>query len=446
MMSPLFGPIRKLMLLNYDASAPALFTVLPELVDVHRRAGLDSPLQYHLGGFGFCLEEAIMKALGETVERSSQVTFPSSSRHLLKRHSHDELASLGIRHLPIHELGRFSDEQMTGEGFFRKIPKDHPIWWVPGIDLRNDQDTLVPLQAVIVGFTSRDELRSTLAVTTGTAAHTGYGKALSGAVRELLQIDATVGHWYSNSKAPRIEMSSSSTPRLARLFERYRDWLSRSGVQIEFYWLKQPEELPIFVVACAVRRPGGYPSLSFGLGADADLEAAMYSALCEAIPVSVIALINAVEQLYGPQKDNGAMPQRLHADLQTAYSRLDLKKLMNFDHAVGYWALPENAAKLFPARFDSDAVLGGPDIRRQVASLPAGNGDAGIELIRATLEHHRLFMFDLTAPDTEALGFKVVRLFSPDLLALCAPSYPEAAHPRFAAFGGFRSFDPHPYP
>jgi hypothetical protein len=389
MMSPLFGPIRKMMMLNYDNSSPSLYTFMPEMVDVHRRVGLNTTPQYHLGGFGFRLEEALLRALGETVERSSQMTFPKSFERNIASYSHEDLDRLGLSHLPLSELGRFSDAQRAQPGFlFQEVSRAQPVSWVDGIDLRDDKETLLPLQAVIVGHHSATEPRAALAVTTGTAAHVTYGKALSGAIRELLQIDATVGHWYSRSTAPRIELSPSSTPRLARFFERFSGWLHRAGLQIEFYWLQQPEALPLYIVACALRRPDGYPALSLGLGADAGLEEAMYSALYE------------------------------------------------------------NAAKLFPARFDPVLVVGGPEIRRLVPPLAAEIEPerVGVELIRRTLLKHRLFMLDLTAADMATLGFKVVRLFSPDLLALCAPSFPEAAHPRFAAYGGCSSFEPHPYP
>lgn len=67
-------------------------------------------------------------------------------------------------------------------------------------------------------------------------------------------------------------------------------------------------------------------------------------------------------------------------------------------------------------------------------------------LLSLTVERYRIFALDLSAQDTLSLGFRVVRLFSPDLLPLYAPSFPEGDHPRFAAYGGFRNAAPHPYP
>jgi hypothetical protein len=67
-------------------------------------------------------------------------------------------------------------------------------------------------------------------------------------------------------------------------------------------------------------------------------------------------------------------------------------------------------------------------------------------MLGEVVRRYRVFAMDLTMEDTARLGMRVARLYSPDLMCLCLPSLPEAAHPRFRAYGGFRSVEPHPYP
>lgn len=446
MVSPLLGPIRKLNSLHYDAANPTQFTFLPELSDIHRRAGLSTAPQYHLSGYGFSPEEALMRALGESVERSALITFHLSNPHLLRRYSHQELANSQLRYLSVNAMAHFTPEQRRQPGFpFVTLDEATPISWIPGIDLRDFASTLLPIQALITGFTS-DEPRAILAVSTGTAAHTSYERAFLAALLELLQLDAAMGHWYSHATAPRIDISASSAPRFARFVNMYGSWLRRARTHLEFYWLQQPDNFPAYTVACALRRPNGYPAMAMGLGVALDPEQALYSALIEAVAVSYVGIMSGLERLYGAYGDEA--PHRQASDLRAAYRDFNPQNTRNFDDAVGYYTLPEHMEAVFPARFDPERLVGLPDITQKVPPLPSSPVSDQVmnQLLPHILQHHRLYAFDLSAVDSIELGFRVVRLYSPDLLPLCFPSFPMAAHPRFNDYGGFHSSAPHPYP
>jgi hypothetical protein len=72
--------------------------------------------------------------------------------------------------------------------------------------------------------------------------------------------------------------------------------------------------------------------------------------------------------------------------------------------------------------------------------------DVRVMLEASTATEKRLVLFDLTTIDVQALGFRVVRLWSPDLLSLPLPSAPPLEHPRFADYGRAAHEAPHPYP
>jgi thiazole/oxazole-forming peptide maturase SagD family component len=448
MVSPLLGPIRRLMALSYDASSPALYTVLPELVDVHRRAGLLTAPEYHLGGYGFSIEEAMRKALGESVERAALMTFHVNYAHLLRRASHQELTRQGNNHLPLHDLAAFSPEQRAQPTFpFTILPEVTPITWVPTLDLQNDKEILLPAQAVLNGFPCLDEERMTLAVSTGTATHINYQRAFRSALLEILQIDAAMGHWYSNASAPRIDISKGSTPRFANFLECFAPWWKREDSIVEFYWLKQPDKLPVYIVVCAIRRPNGYPAMALGLGISFDLDSALYSAFVEAVPVNFIALVNGLDQLY-ETRETDATPVRRAKDIRTAYRSAKRHDGTDFDSNVGYYALPENALRIFSMKFNPNQLINGNELRQKTQAIPPETSfdEANRILLSQILRKHRIFAIDLTSLDCKELGYRVVRLFSPDLMPLCAPIYPQAAHPRFEAYGGYDKTIPHPYP
>jgi thiazole/oxazole-forming peptide maturase SagD family component len=446
--SPLLGPVRSLKTVNFDASSPAVLTVLPELVELHRRAGVERP-DYHLGGFGFRPDEAVMKALGESVERASHFLFHRANAGLLQRASDRGLAAAGFAHVPVREFGHFTEAQYGRPGCpARPIDGDTTITWLPMIDLSTGDEVLLPAQATLAGFPTHDEPRAFVGITTGSAAHVDYPRALLGALLEALQVDVTVGHWYSGATAPRIEVSRTATPRFSRFWEQNRGALERAHGWCEFYWLPQPERLPVYVVACAVRRPGEFPALGIGHGVATDLERAMYRALYEAIPISLVVLLQSLRGLFGDPPPDGGMPKARAASVRELFGKLDIGRVTDLEAGVVHYALPENAEKLFPSRFDPDAVVSPEQIRRDVP--PAWSGlpvlDASRQIVQEMVRRFRLYGMDLTTPDITAMGLRVVRVYSPDLMALPIPSFPEAAHPRWPAYGGFRTAAPHPYP
>jgi thiazole/oxazole-forming peptide maturase SagD family component len=442
--SPLLGPVRGLRVGSYDAASPALLMVLPELVEIHRRAGVDRP-DYHLGGFGFSLDESIMKALGESMERATHFLFHVHNPQLLSRHTERELRESGTAHLPLGEVGLFTPEQLANPRLpAQAVDETTAVSWLPMLDLTRGGTALLPAQAVLAGFPTRDEPRTAIGITTGSAAHQDYPRALLGAILEMIQVDATMGHWYSHSVAPRIDVSATSTPRMHRFLDSHRMWLNRADTSIEFFWLRQPESWPVYVAACVIRRDR-FPALAIGHGVACDLERAMYRALYEAIPISLVALMQTLRQLAG-EPDGDAAPAA--TTIRDLYRRLDIDQVADLEAAVAYYALPEHAAEVLPGRFGRDSPVRGTEIHDEVPPALAGAAplDAATRLIDLLRADHRLYAMDLTTPDVAARGLYVARLFSPDLMALCLPSFPEQRHPRFAAYGGFRSAQPHPYP
>jgi thiazole/oxazole-forming peptide maturase SagD family component len=444
--SPLLGLIRRVALVTYDAKSPTIFTVLPELADIHRRAGITAKPEYHVGGFGFSLEEAMMRALGESAERVAHVTFHVRNPHLLVKRSRKELQADKISYLPLADLGRFSQEQREHPAFpFDEFDESAPICWLPAIELTRDAEILVPAQVMLTGFTTADEPRAAPAMTTGTATHVTMGRSLLNALLELLEIDAAMGHWYSGSAAPRIDATRSSTPRLARFLEMAEPWLGRTGSRFEFYWLRSASDLPVYVVACTYRSDS-YPALAVGLGAATDLESAMYTALRESIPITAIALLRGLALVN--ENTRSGETRRLAADLAEAIGNVSTDAITDLETAVAYYAAPGQSEEVFNTRFDSAALVSGQEIQREVITL--GNKDdidsVFVALASEAGRRHRLLAMDLTTEESVGLGFRVTRIYSPDLLPLFLPSFPEIDHPRFRAYGGFRSTAPHPYP
>ena len=110
---------------------------------------------------------------------------------------------------------------------------------------------------------------------------------------------------------------------------------------------------------------------------------------------------------------------------------------------VLYYALPEHMPSI-DRRFSRSETVRASDLPRYPKR---SERDLTRHLLNRFQENGiRLYYLELSTPDVRDLGFYVCRTYSPDLLSLSLPSYPQAGHPRFARHGGFNVSDPHPFP
>jgi thiazole/oxazole-forming peptide maturase SagD family component len=258
-------------------------------------------------------------------------------------------------------------------------------------------------------------------VTTGTAAHTSLAGAVRNALLELVQIDAAVGHWYGASDAVEIEPDARTAAAL-RLISRL---LRPGGPEPRFLWLPSAD-LPGFAVACVIEWEE-LPRLAVGLGCDLNLSRALHKAFLEGAAVAQLAKVILFRQATAGETPGAAEPDAI----------------FDLDTNVAHYAVHPDA----PAIVDK---LTGCE-RRAALDLPADLGGTAAADVRLLLDAYvergkRLVLLDLSTADVRALGFRVVRFWSPDLLALPLPSAPPLEHPRFADYGGAAHDAPHPYP
>lgn len=384
---------------------------------------------YHIGGCGVLPDEALIRCLGETVERYTQLTSEIGRRGEVRFASHTELVKAGERVVDADALRMFAPEQHEIDGFpFQAFDEDAPMGWLAAQSLLDGDAVWVPAQHVLVGYAARREAgepRVVAGVTTGGAAHTSPVEALRNGLRELIQIDAAIGHWFSSSPSHRIVLDD----RVATFSAMLKEYLHPAGPQVSFYWIPNPD-LPGFTIACLIgERDGGFPAVAVGLGASAVLSRALYKALLEAVGSFGLGVLTVLDRI----SDNDA-------DTWVPLS-LDPERFFDLDSNVAYWALPENAPEVY-RRFDSGPALAASDLPRDCPD-PVREMDELLEACKQT--DKQLVALDLTTPDARQLGFTSIRTWSPDTVPLALPSAPPLRHPRFKAFGGVSYRRPHPY-
>ena len=433
-LSPLCGLDQAITALLRVSFGPRFTICGAELTGAHVIAGQPAPqgvAPYHIGGTGYFLDEALIRSIGESVERYSQVVSERFMRESIRVLPFRDLASTGIRTLPESAFALFTAEQMSAPGFpFSAFHPDMPLGWVRCLSLSRDDEVWAPAQMILVGYSAKSNLgeqRIAPAVTTGTAAHTRPDAALRNCILELCQIDAAVGHWYSSAVASRIRLDDR-TAAISRLVARCFPALYPVP---EFYYLPSPD-LPAHVTACIVRAPSGQvPASSVGLGSDLVLARSMYKALLEAVGVAGLSRYNLLD---------------LAADTDRETWRpidIDSRSLFDLDTNVAYYGLTEMAGAL-DGKFAPGDLVAAADLPPDVAY--PGNDEIRHLVNSFTGTGKELLFLDLTAPDIRQLDFYSFRLWSPDTLSLPLPSAPPLAHPRMRAYGGGVPSMPHPYP
>jgi ribosomal protein S12 methylthiotransferase accessory factor len=427
MVSPLCGLTRSVGFILRSTADPQFITAGGHLTGVHVMRGVPDPgpFYYHIGGGGLVLEEAIIRCLGESIERCAQFMADVVGQHRVLVASYEELTGRGERVVSARALDFFTSDQLARPQCpFRPFDRRARFGWIKARSLVSGSDVWIPAQLLLVGYRGRPgESKLLSSVTTGTAAHTQLASALRNAVCEVIQIDSAMGHWYSARVASQLTLDQRTRP-VQSILDRY----CAGHPSIPQFYLLENADLPGFTIACLVRRPNETPTLGVGLGSAFRLNHAMYSALLEAVGVFQMAKKVLLDRLDPSTPDQWKECPDDIADLDTN---------------VAYYAVPGHS-ELIDAKFSADRTVATAALPGDIELDAAGELKILLDSFRTTGKE--LFGLNLTTNDYRDLGFAVARVWSPDTISLPLPGFPPLLHRRFEAYGGVGNVQPHPYP
>lgn len=429
MLNPICGLTQEIGFVKRSKFGSRILTAGAEITGVHHLLNKKDPGRgaYHTGGAGIYLNESVIKSLGETIERYSQLISEISRQHSSIFASYTDMQTNQENVLSKDYLDLYTEKQLENKHFpFKSFNQELPLSWLTAKSLISGQSYHVPAQLMLVGYQvkhKQNEPWYATAVTTGTAAHTNLTSALLGAILEIIQIDSTIGHWYGDYAIPEIIFDKRTKP-IESLLIKYGN-IEHNPVR--FFWLKNPD-LPGISIACLLERPEhSIPRVSIGLGASTSLNDAIYKAYLEAVGVSNLSNILILKEALHPDSNK--------------YFEAD--GIYDIDKNVALYGKGFNHS-VIGKKFDSNNKIKATDIspdilgtkEEQFKTLVNGFASTGKDLL----------FLDLTNTEAKELGFYVPRLWSKDTLSLCFPSAPPAKHPRFKSYGGFKHDIPHPYP
>lgn len=423
--SPLVGLIQEIGFLTRHSIDPKIITTTGDLTGVHILQNIPDPGRgaYHIGASDWNLNGSVIKTIGESLERYSQLTCTILNGNQNKFTNYNDMLANNLKLIDKSYYNYFDQTQYNRKLFpFDNFDDNKPLHWIELISLIDGQRYWVPTQLVLVGYQPQRVLGEpwiNAAVTTGTAAHAQPLRSLINALLELIQIDSAMGHWYSDKLAPKIEFSNANVALikiLRKLQANFADYYT-------FHWLENSDLLG-FTVACVYRNSSNkLPKIAVGLGCDITLEATMYKAFLECVSVVHLARILCL------QNNNQTSEVNAH--------------FYDLNQNVKYYALG-NHFHFINQKFSMKRVVFAEELISNMKMNVNQTVKALINNFRQTKKE--LLFCDLTCDETLNFGFTVARVWSPQTLSLCLPSAPWVKHERYQAYGGLTHVYPHPYP
>jgi thiazole/oxazole-forming peptide maturase SagD family component len=404
--------------------APRVQTMTARMPNYHKiLLGEKTEIQYHLAGYGVYREEALIRLLGEAIERYALITAAAAVRKMVFKASYNDLKS-DPNVMPWELINVFTDrdyERMAGKLIFRSITPDDRISWIWCPSLFNpSKDICIPAQCLFTGVQFEDEIPFMTSFSKGCASHTVPKLALRTALLEAVEADALMIRWYALTKSRRVVLDDPI------LRDMITDIFSDLDVEIVPYEYTMPG-MPGHAFGVAVLSKGiERPSVLLGTGAGLNPSATLYRTLIEAVAIFYIGH-------NGP----ALQPRDYLMDI-------DEQSHTNLDSNVAYWAAAEDGdTKRAALRHMAHGEVTLSTLKNYESTI-----DQDLDYILGELKNISRYAVHLhiTPPELENAGWSVARVFFPEMVQVCLPSFPYGAHPRLLQFGGIRNRLPHPSP
>lgn len=224
-------------------------------------------------GVSFNKKRALLKVLGETIERYS---LGANNDKKFTYKSFNELVALNKSALSLENLILFSDKKLYISSLDKK--KFH---WVEGKSLISNKKNLVPAQLIFVPYLYQNS-ESLLRFPMSTGAATGFSleEALYRGICEIVERDAFIISYLNKLPSPEVDLSSmedSVISDILHIFNRYK-------LEIAVFDLTTDLQIPAFA-AITLDRTGFGPAVSVGLKAGFDIKETIIGAIEESLMV-----------------------------------------------------------------------------------------------------------------------------------------------------------------
>lgn len=335
------------------------------------------------GGFSWIREKAVMKALGEAIERFCLASFNEKK---FKIGSYADLKKNSFALNPA-EVVSFSEKQRKYLPQKYLFNENSQFKWIKGYSLSLLRPVWIPAQLVFVPYETKSEPKIRRPISTGAACWTSLAGAIYQGICELIERDAFMITYLNKLKRAKINISKRQNPLLkeiCRAFKRYK---------LELYVVETTTDIPIpAFMAVIIDRTGVGPAVSVGLRASLNPEEAIIGAIEEAQHIR--------DWIRGEMAKN-------------SYVKIVKKKTIDDSGERSIlWSKTDKISKLDFLLKNSD-FKNLSEIKNSSSERALGNLKTVLSFLKKT--NLEVLYVDITQPEVKKAGFEVAKVIIPKL-------------------------------
>ena len=398
------------------------------LPDYHKiLLGDNAEVNYHLSGYGIYRDEAIIRLLGEGVERYALFTANLYFEEKLKYASYNQLKEKYPNNvIPFEYVKIYSDEdcnKLNSLGILENITEDDILSWVllPSLFDR-EKEYYVPAQNFFLSHIIRREKKEKVFIggfSKGSASHKNIKLALKSAITEIIECDACMIKWYTESKVKEVVIDDDV------LNETINTILSDIDYKIRVFDYTIDKKLGYVFTVMLINKNEKSPYIVVGASSGLNPKKVIYRAFMEALAILTLNI-------------NG--PLSMPADyLETKYQ----KTYLNLDSNVNYWASLDDKDKKL--KFINSKVTEKIELKKY-KNLEENTDLEYLFNGLYNISKYAVYL-DITPTEIADKDLHVMRVYVPELVQMSMPAFPYSKHPRIIKNGGISNNEfPHPLP
>ena len=398
------------------------------LPDYHKiLLGDNAEVNYHLSGYGIYRDEAIIRLLGEGVERYALFTANLYFEEKLKYASYNQLKEKYPNNvIPFEYVKIYSDEdcnKLNSLGILENITEDDILSWVllPSLFDR-EKEYYVPAQNFFLSHIIRREKKEKVFIggfSKGSASHKNIKLALKSAITEIVECDACMIKWYTESKVKEVIIDDDV------LNETINTILRDIDYKIRVFDYTVDKKLGYVFTVMLINKREKSPYIVVGASSGLNPKKVIYRAFMEALAILTLNI-------------NG--PLSMPADyLETKYQ----KTYLNLDSNVNYWASLDDKDKKL--KFINSKVTEKIELRKY-KNLEENTDLEYLFNGLYNISKYAVYL-DITPTEIADKDLHVMRVYVPELVQMSMPAFPYSKHPRIIKNGGISNNEfPHPLP
>jgi ribosomal protein S12 methylthiotransferase accessory factor len=360
---------------------PKLWQYSCKIADLTKRSDAHWDAGYG-GGASFNKHKAIIKAVGEAIERYC-LGFYKEKNFLRVPYK-----KIKDKSLPLEDIISFSKNQLLKKGFKDCNWQENDVFfWIKGFSLFDEKEFYIPSQLVFVPYNFRKEKIIRLPISTGGASGTSFNETLLRGTLEVIERDAFMIHYLSSSYGELIDFQDNpELSKIKRYFKKYH---------LDLYLINLPTDINVYnFLALIIDKTGVGPAVSAGLKSGLD-------------PLKVA--VGAIEECWHSRpwiRDDLNKLPNLEKIIREGKKLTDVKKRGLF------WSSLKMLKYIYPWIQNRKRIK-----FKKMKSLSTKNINNDLSFVLKCLkeQNHKVYYVDVTRPEVARYGFKVLKVIIPSL-------------------------------